>query len=156
MTKKINNLKDLEKVIIKAIEMSMSTESSSMRQEIEKQVDIATQEMVYDRYDPINYERRGKNGGLLGAEVDATKINATSNSLTYEIEQNAIGAFVGSPEFAQDLAPTINEGWGDKNRPYNQPSGHLDYLSLELGALLRPSAMTALKSDLKKLGYNVK
>lgn len=152
---KINNLKELEAIVIRAIETSMSNEGSAIRQSIEQVVDDTTETMVYDRYEPKNYQRRGEDGGLLGADIEATKKAASANSLTYEIEQNALGNFTGI-EYTEDLAPTINEGWGDKMQPYNKPSQHLDFLNENLASALGSDALKSIKSDLRTLGYDVK
>lgn len=157
MAIQIETLEELEELITKDAKNALMTRGSMSNQIIRDKVVDVTKEMVYDRYEPKNYERRGEQGGLSDEENLTIYLEGKLDKNTYQlsIAQEVDGNFDDS-EYSNDLAPTINEGWGDKEQPYEKPSGHLDYLRENLTTGIDGELINALKHDLHMLGYEIK
>mgnify|MGYP001481515179 FL=1 len=157
MAIQIETLEELEELITKDAKNALMTRGSMSNQIIRDKVVDVTKEMVYDRYEPKNYERRGEQDGLSDEENLTIYLEGKLDKNTYQlsIAQEVDGNFDDN-EYSNDLAPTINEGWGDKEQPYEKPSGHLDYLRENLTTGIVGELINALKHDLHMLGYEIK
>lgn len=157
MAIKIETLEELEELVTRDAKNAIMTKGSMSNQIIKDKVVDVTKEMVYARYEPKNYERRGDFGGLSDEENLNIYLEGKIDKNAYQlsIAQEVDGNFDDN-EYSQDLAPTINEGWGDKEKPYEKPSGHLDYLREYLTTGIEGELVNALKHDLHMLGYEIK
>lgn len=161
MAHKISSLKELEIIIMDAILETINDSESKPRKFIQETIVQTTIEMVYDRYEPKKYERRKFNGGLMSLpELEYTeRIGSKNGTLgTASFTQTAKGNFPESSKYYTDnLASTINEGWGEKTKPYNKPSGHIDALGTTFmdGTLEGMQLMEAIISELQWRGWQI-
>lgn len=161
MAHTISTLKELEVIIMDAILEAINDSESEPRKFIEETIVQTTIEMVYDRYEPKKYERRRANGGLMSSlELEYTERSGSSSGITgiASFTQTAKGNFpVGSKYYTDNLASTINEGWGEKTKPYNKPSGHIDELGTTFvnGTLEGMRLMESIVRELQWRGFEV-
>lgn len=161
MAHKISSLKELEIIIMDAILETINDSESKPRKFIQEIIMQTTIEMVYDRYEPKKYVRRKTNGGLMSLpELEYTERTGSKNGAlgTASFTQTAKGNFpVDSKYYTDDLASTINEGWGEKTQPYTKPSGHLDALEITFadGTLEGMQLVEAIISELQWRGWQI-
>lgn len=124
---------------------------------IKESIRETTKRMVYERYEPKHYERRRDDGGLLDTRnIELLDAGIKGGVASVSYAQVVKGNFKGV-NFSSDLAETINEGYGDKQQPWNQPSSHLNFLQENLISGYEMGEISdAMKSDLRNLGYEVR
>ena len=150
-------LAEVEKIMIEEPSVLMTSEDSAVNEEIKLTIQDFTRRMVYNRDTPKGYKRRGEQGGLLDLDnITVHHGKATKTGRLFSIAQDSKGNFTDE-EYTDDQATAINEGWGDKDMPYNQPSKHLDTLREELGSnLMKTGIVELFKIDLATRGFRVK
>ena len=161
MAHTISTLKELEVIIMDAILEAINDSDSEPRKFIGVTIMQTTVEMVYDRYEPKKYKRRRFNGGLMSIpELEYTERSGSSSGIVgiASFTQTAKGNFPESSKYYTDnLASTINEGWGEKTKPYNKPSGHIDALDTTFmdGTLEGMRLMESIVRELQWRGFEV-
>lgn len=160
ITEKITNLDELKRIIVNEAADAANNTESRVYDVISSEIYDTTQRMVYDRYTPApnGYKRRKVNKGLLDPrKIYPEGYDAVDKSTRKVIfKQEVRGNFSpNSTYFTNNLASTINEGWGTKDKPYNEPSGHLDELNNFMATKIQSEFVNALKYDLHEKGYKV-
>lgn len=149
------NMKDLQKHLEKAVSDVLRNEvNDTVRKTMQKNID----EVVYESYMPVKYERRDIGGGLIADE----NIQGTVEGLTLTVEnitpfnqdppsQNTGTGLVGLTEYG--------DGWGGYNydhprpgRPYMNPRPFIQRTREELSETSK--LVDSMKTGLKKHGID--
>lgn len=83
-----------------------------IRDELTNQI----QKNVYDAYDPVVYQRRGENGGLIDKDNFVTEFNEDNCSVYVHDDAKASSEGLGMP-----LDQAIEYGYGNRLNAYNRP-----------------------------------
>lgn len=158
MVKKIQftNLADLQKYMKNDIPRALSS-SEKIRRELRKAMTQAIQEVVYDHYLPKQYERRGRNGGLLDNRLmDFTDAFLNGNTFVMIFENIATGNDTLKGEQLTDtIEEGIKENWGNPNGPWSEARPFMKETYENIIANPNP-LITAVKLTLVNAGYKIR
>lgn len=156
-----SSFKDIEKAIQAKIDKSLN---GKVKETVKEVMIKNIQETVYDSYEPLDYQRRYGNDGLLdpsnigGYTIDNTLVvfNATLANPYIFIEDD----IYKSKNEGDYLTPIIEYGQGydfhsvKGNRGYEKPRPFIENTREELKQT--KAHVKSLKEDLKSQGLNVK
>lgn len=151
---KVKNLAQLENAVKGLIHDEMFF-SSNLQDTIAEVMHEKVKTNVYDAYDPIHYKRRGNNDGLLDMDnMEFTDVDVQGNGVKFTFENTA--KTNGSGVLAdKDLAPLIENGVEDSNKPWEQPRPFTEETAQNLQEN-KGELYDALRKDLKNLGLKVR
>lgn len=137
---RVNNLKELEKELKKRINNALDNEVASVAKE---NMVEAIQTTVYDAYEPIYYERRLENGGLLDINnIDVQPVEDGIILRNFAPLDNARGDW--------DLDDIIVHGYGKQPFPRDFYASTVDNLKYN------KEHLKAMKQGLERQGLEVR
>lgn len=157
---KVNKLSDWVKEVKKRVQHAM-IDVAEIVKSIEQDM---IEDLVYDVYEPYEYQRRGNsNGGLQDKSMMISPIKQVGNHIILSV----INTAKGQNEEDLYLAPLIeyghNNGYGEYQYRFNRDNSSWKYLTSRaftqatIDALRRSGIhVKTLKNGLIKLGLNVK
>lgn len=156
MARQIDDLRELELIIARELNSTVGLRGTKSNQLIRDYIERKTEEMVYKFYEPKQYNRRRKNGGLLDPDylIEETK-PVSPVAVKVEFVQTAPG---DNPQWEHyyNLSGALNEGYNEQNAPWEKPRGHIDYMNENMVNELGNDIVELLKFDLSAKGYKVR
>ena len=152
----IENLKELENIIAREFDKTIGTRGSQTNDYIRDYIREKTEELVYDFYDPVKYERRKERGGLVDPAnlIEESKMLSPSST---KIDFVQIAKADSTKwEHYDNLSGALNDGYNEQEAPWEKARGHIDYMNERLAMEIGNDIIELLKFDLSAKGYKVR
>ena len=137
------------------IKQSQTNKNSNVRKVVGEANTHAVETQVYSKYDPRDYDRRGRNGGLADERnIEVTSVQSSGNTTQVILENLTEG---NDSMRGKQISDGIEQGdksmWYNPNGAWSDPRPYVDFMAEQLrnGTELTE----ALKRDLKNIGLDV-
>ena len=150
-----NSIAEIEKYAQLLIKKSQQTQNSNVRKTVGQSNTRKVESEVYAKYDPKEYDRRGRDGGLADERsIEVTSVQSSGGTTQVILENTVEGAdsLRGKP-LLDTIENTIPNDWYNPNGEWVEGRPFINAIVDELkdGNELRQS----LVKDLKSVGLEV-